>query len=166
MLFENTYSLDSETLFEYRMAVMKRAPLFKLFLLLAAAAMAGAVYNFAKNQCLFNAWLIIVVVLVVGSIVYGYRKGVKKNIQKSKEASGSQDPVLTIAIGENIEVAVEGSTEKQHFDFTELVFTVESKNLFVMMLYSGSGVILRKDSFISGNADDFSKFIKEKAKLV
>ncbi len=166
MLFENKYSLDSETLFEYRIAVMKRAPLFKMFLLLVTAAVAAAIFNFAKSPGLLGAWMIFVVVLAAGSIVYGYRKGVKNNIQKSSEASGGQAPVLTVAVGENIEVTVGENPEKQSFDFTELVLTVESKNLFVLMLYSGSGVILRKDSFVSGSAEEFSKFIKEKAKLV
>lgn len=97
-------------------------------------------------------WIMLLVLLMPVMLVFRLRRDIKVITERNLLRYGKEDPECTIEIGEDILYSVEEVSLR--IVAKDVKKCVQTKNLIVFRLAGSMAVILKKDSFVQGSAED------------
>ncbi|MHB1314293.1 MAG: YcxB family protein [Christensenellales bacterium] len=164
-LFENRYTSTKEILREFYQKTYLKKQIIPLAILAAVCLFGIILVCIIYRQALtFGNWLIFILIPVFLIIMDIFTKNRLVKTTYARQLSlnqGKEMEVLIRVMPEEIELHDLSNGGVNHIAFTQIKKTLETKNLYLLMLKSKIAVIFQKGSFTLGTLEELKKFIKD-----
>lgn len=160
ILFENNY-LRNEALAKefYRYFYFQRKIAKVTFILLCVGIIITIIKSFLEQQLDYS--LLYMPIIVISVVTISYYKSVKNIVKRDNEAS-SEGISVNIIVSDDCIIRKSSLGDKVSLTFDKFKYAATTKNLILMFSNTNVVTILRKDSFIGGNSEDFMRFLLSK----
>ena len=164
--FINRYTMTKETLREF---TWHGGRYILVFIIAGIAVLVGFVSflePYIKWGLLDNLPILIAAVLLAAWLVYGFFAMINRNWKRMTEQAGGESFVLTMTFSEDGGVIENSRTgSRLELDYAQVRRMLSTKNLIAVITEAKIAYVLRKDSFVLGDAEEFIKFIRAKIEM-
>ncbi|WP_458862988.1 YcxB family protein [Acidaminobacterium chupaoyuni] len=165
-LFENRYTLTRERLTEFAAATFSKGhqgfSLVYGVLLLVVAGMQLSLVSKGKGSPFLFIVALACALLCFWMFFDRGRSTAKKVYQRQMKASGGKEAAISVSFGDEITMKNMETGGEQKIPFQEVQKVIESPNMVVLMLPKRQGIMVAKEGFVKGTAEEFDRFLQQK----
>lgn len=117
----------------------------------------GLLFEIRTDYTVYGCFVFIILFRVIM-----YRRIVKVSIARQKEISASGDILYTITVTEDSIIHKNSLGSEYSIGFASIKKAYQTKNYIILQSGARQWYIFEKDGFVTGNCDDFTKFLNKK----
>lgn len=163
ILFENRYVRDENTakeIFGYhyfrRPIVIAFCILFGLYTISNVVGL--IVESHMEPSAIFS---LVLLVIIIVTWLASYKTAVRTMVKRDKEAIGDAEFEITVTADEN-KISITTPVSNQSVNFENVKHVFKTKNYVAVVTKASLIYILKKDSFVKGDAESFFSFLMSK----
>lgn len=162
-LFTNSYVRDEELAKEFYRYSYFGKPVHKIFAAIYIFLLAMSVFAFVKDgNPEMLIYCIVIIALVVGMLIWVYKRSVKAMLAQSEILLSGELPALEFSFFDNEIKTKATSGEELTVSYEKIKRVQTTKNLILLSIGMNMFFILKKDAFVLGSYESFVIFLKNK----
>lgn len=159
VLYENTYAFDERIAREHmRWSIFRSA---RMYMIIAMFVIITAMLLLVRRYAYAAVFGLVFCVWVIYTVI-SYYQGVRRMVKKYDELAMGEPHVIRFDFGDDCFISYSSAGGNILITYPEIKKVIPDKNNITLLKRDGSRLVMPRDCFVRGTADEFLMFIRGK----